>query len=844
MKKLPGLWPSATILACLTASCAGGGGSSAAPAEPPTDPVALAAALTTLGVDITQTPRIGEAGTGLEDYSPLGTVWDASSPAELLVAGIPMKALKNADLLWFQDAGVDGPDDLKPLADADAPWVNEAIEDVHVYASKRAFVTADLDGDGFDEVAAVRIVGGSLFLETWEDLEDPGKLQPDHVQHYLGDFGGVLSVSLAAGDFDGDAHSELLVGYTYPGSAVVEIYDESEFGYAVIPGSTRVLAPQSLESSLSLVLAAGNMDEDQSYEAVVVLNEHQEGGGSTAFLAFDDVGHDFAELFGGPVEHVIEDDDGNFVGVDVAVVASATFGDFDGDGFDELALGGLTDTSPGQCEPSLYVGMAYEDLLHGGALYATTSFLSPWFDCEDNGFELGFAHLLAADIDGNLIDELVINRHVLQLDPEAGELWTPVLDGQANPKPILLPEDAFFEDQNTGPFTRSTSTMAVGDIMANGREEILILRQGLFAGVRVFGQTLDLGGDPIFEELGEVPGALSDFDPGKGLNPIILTPDCDNDSITMVREDVEHEVVFTEPIVLAVLAAPPTVGGVQQNYADSVTTYGNTTSSGSSQDATMTYKASAHVGIKFNGGLITQSGFEMKATVTAAASATVGTAYNLSESVFFTTGAQEDSVVFTCIPMDRYIYRVVRHYDEELLDAVVTVDLPRTPVTIQVEREFYNESIAEGAPVINASVLQHTVGDITSYPTKAKKVQLVLGHDGISASSTVNVGAGSGSSTQTLELEESTSFEAALELGFEFAMETTAATVTAGFSVGSSSKAAFQTSIGSSTSWSGTVGDIAPVDFPDNSYQYGLFTYYYSDPVSGQKFQVVNYWVE
>jgi hypothetical protein len=45
-----------------------------------------------------------------------------------------------------------------------------------------------------------------------------------------------------------------------------------------------------------------------------------------------------------------------------------------------------------------------------------------------------------------------------------------------------------------------------------------------------------------------------------------------------------------------------------------------------------------------------------------------------------------------------------------------------------------------------------------------------------------------------------------------------------------------------SSSYSVTVGDLSAETFADNQYSYGMFTYV--QPVSGQEFEVINFWVE
>ena len=62
-----------------------------------------------------------------------------------------------------------------------------------------------------------------------------------------------------------------------------------------------------------------------------------------------------------------------------------------------------------------------------------------------------------------------------------------------------------------------------------------------------------------------------------------------------------------------------------------------------------------------------------------------------------------------------------------------------------------------------------------------------------------------------------------------------------GFSVGVEAGRNLQYSKTTGFLYSDTVGDVLD---PTDSYKFGLFTYLHTHEVSGQQFDVVNYWVE
>ena len=73
-------------------------------------------------------------------------------------------------------------------------------------------------------------------------------------------------------------------------------------------------------------------------------------------------------------------------------------------------------------------------------------------------------------------------------------------------------------------------------------------------------------------------------------------------------------------------------------------------------------------------------------------------------------------------------------------------------------------------------------------------------------------------------------------------VDVTAGPALTGYSVGYGVSASLTITSGASTSYSVTVGDLSAETSADNQYSYGMFTYV--QPVGGQEFEVINFWVE
>jgi hypothetical protein len=346
--------------------------------------------------------------------------------------------------------------------------------------------------------------------------------------------------------------------------------------------------------------------------------------------------------------------------------------------------------------------------------------------------------------------------------------------------------------------------------------------------------------------------------------------------VVLKYSEAEYKFVFTQPVVIAALAAAPCMEGIGQNTQACTTAYGQSQGSTGGGEATVTVTASTFVSFEAKAPL-TEIGVEGKETLTASASFSAGKTYSLQESVEYTTGPLEDTVVFTTLPIDQYEYTVVMHPDPAKVGQKLVVSLPRTPITLQVEREFYNRSVVPGSLKIDDKIFLHTVGDLDSYPTEADADALIdtggLAHigplgelvdsagkelgplaekllgRGLKTSQAITVGQGTGQTSTEIAFSDATDYTAGAEIGYETELAVTGGgfgvSGAVGGSLGASAGAALSWGTSSSTVYRGTIGSIGEASFAEHIYSAGLFTYIYNygNPDAPQ-FEVVSYWVE
>ena len=516
-------------------------------------------------------------------------------------------------------------------------------------------------------------------------------------------------------------------------------------------------------------------------------------------------------------------------------------GDVDGDGLDEVLLAGLTALAS-TSESTKVFCQALDDRQAGFAPLAGYYRQIAYQGSSNSGNNLRVrtVHLHALDIDGDGLDEVYANELGFDDFVAGAGAWVEDPDLALDPNVVWLRPTVWFD--------RNSSSWAVGDFDGDDREDLAVYRQDAYEassggnpaqrGVRIFGLPETA---TSVTELRRVP--CEPFQSGTLAFPILLPVNVDTDSAVLDYSEAEYELVFSEPIVLAALAAPPTRDGIGKRVQGSFRSFGNTTATHTERERSGTGSAATSVGVNLDGGALTQSEFELKATLSVAATRTQGTAYELSKTILFTTAPREDLVVFTTVPVDRYTYTILSHPDPQLVGERVIVNYPRTPITLQAERSFYNESIPAGAQRVDDAVFQHTAGDATTYPTVAEKNALRALYGGLQVGPQA-VGQGAGSTEVTLQVGTAVSTGGALATGFQLDVEATGGGVLAGVSVGVESTRTWRVTSGSETTYTGVVGAIDAANFAQNRYSFGLFTYVYDASSARQQFQVLHYWVE
>ncbi|TVR85665.1 MAG: hypothetical protein EA416_16425 [Trueperaceae bacterium] len=828
----------------------GGGG------PPPEDPIA--ATLETLGVDTAASPRKAPDGSTLgDDDAPLGasaslgapTPFSAESGAhphmELVIANpeyfgstpegtsFEVRKIVNAAVTPTGDIEPGSEEVLADLSDGN-DWALPDGTHTNQFQTRRAVAAGDLDGDGFDEIAAIFVDPSDdvLKLRVFDDAEAGFTARTSS----LGAGASIRGLALIAYDANGDGRDGLTAAISYQDRVELIVLTGSVSGAFTIDADTiTTLEPQIEGSILYVRMDAGQLDYDQGLELGVVVNEATGSSSGATGLAtyylFDDANAGRALMRSGLVQ-------ANVGGIVTAAAADIKLADVDGDGLDEVILAGATNLATSCGDPFAALMIALDDAPREFAQLGATVESLLYQNCPNYAaWKRLFVFLTTPDLDGDGVHEIVANHVVFDNFVDAAP-FTRLED-------VEIPRSAFFANQDDGQYmSLATMDMIAADVTGDGRQNVLLYHQNRGT-MPVWGisavSSIGAAGNG-WAQLSEVamPGTLN---PGGTARPIVVPADVDLDGPVLKYGAGSHELIFTEPLIIAAMATPPCQEGIEQNHFYCVTRFGQGTSTGTDASLTVSITAGVTTGIDatVNVPFVGDVGVQMRNTVTAKASTWAGAAYTVRKTIVYTAGSLEDAVVFTSIPYDVYRYDIVSHPDPELVGMQVVVRVPREPVTMIAERTFFNDALPSDATPIGSNVFDHTPGDLSSYPSVSRKNQLRSQHGGIEFGPS---GVGQGGGDTELEIAVSTEISAggSLAIEYEKTVEATGGGAIAGYSVGYGAEAALTITSGSQTTYTGVVGSISAADFAEHAYSWGIFTYVQG--VGGQQIEVINFWVE
>lgn len=248
-------------------------------------------------------------------------------------------------------------------------------------------------------------------------------------------------------------------------------------------------------------------------------------------------------------------------------------------------------------------------------------------------------------------------------------------------------------------------------------------------------------------------------------------PDTDQDTMKMTYTG-EHYLIYSDPEILAVVAAPPYFGdlehldGGDSYVGNSETTYATSTGSSTTGTATATLTTGIYVSFEQELAFLGIKGAKIEAEgeVLQHITAEYENSKEMTQTVEYGTTGGQDTVALYTVPIDVFVYDV--YVPTEQSDGSIkwetqtmTVDVPYNASVRTLTVEDY-DVIAENyedLPTVHGNILDSTPGYPASYPTSTAGYNDVNVYGG----SYAGVGYGSaGYIKQTLSITKETSIGA------------------------------------------------------------------------------------
>lgn len=211
----------------------------------------------------------------------------------------------------------------------------------------------------------------------------------------------------------------------------------------------------------------------------------------------------------------------------------------------------------------------------------------------------------------------------------------------------------------------------------------------------------------------------------------ICAPDIWNRGLQMEYQPEETEFVFSDPMIIAALAAPPYYSELENEYealGNAKTLFGSEKTKGSSESHGLSVSASFICGFDGEASVfgvkLAKAGWELE--VENEFTSTFEKSKSVSKHVLYENYYNQNAVVVSAIPYDVYTFKITNTQTGE--SGMTTIMIPFAPVTRIMSYSSYNKAAESSSDIPKLTgVFKHTVGDPRSYPKDKTNISNVPG---------------------------------------------------------------------------------------------------------------------
>jgi hypothetical protein len=657
-------------------------------------------------------------------------------------------------------------------------------------------IGADIDGDGFEEIVIVYYVANQQNLQ-YKVIDRKG--QYNLIEGTIANSVVIKEnarLSIAKGDINKDSKEEVVIGFD-------KLY------YLVFDEYAKLFGQKTKKNMQPYDIAVGDLNNDGYGEIVATYDEFLEilGHSPSEETAF------FKPLYKG----AIVNDSASFGWYKYSNKVSVAIGDVDNDGNNDIVFHGR---------------IAYEGFngYRVMAAHTNSEYIPEWLDFyyttihnpDDDDWNTFGRTLAVLDYDGDGKFEIFAHRYLFKYE-KGGP------DGKNAKK---LRTDFPWEN-----YKRSApKVLATGDVDGDKRDDIVYVN---------FNHDLKVVGLIECDEGSCRNDYKRQSDRPKGFGEYgVCLANVDDDS-PIIKYTGEHEVLFSEPLVLAVMAAPPHYREIKQDKCGG-TTYGKGQGITATTTASTGFSFGWSVGVEIEDRIVTQSKFAFEIENKMSFDKYWKHSKTITKSAYRSSAWDQDAVIFTAVPFDVYYYEILAvglDYPDERIEKgdYLTISVPRKPTILKLSRKDYNDNNGQ-FPDIDDKILSHTVGDVCSYP-RISDIDKIIDKAGYRTNKAESVGKAGKCTTLEIKVDKANCKGESWDTEVTIKSESGSGGVKVGQSTSFNYGFSYEIENTESTIFTGAVGDI--IDYEDwqkNLYKWGIAAYPHK--FGNQTITVINYWVE
>ncbi len=323
-------------------------------------------------------------------------------------------------------------------------------------------------------------------------------------------------------------------------------------------------------------------------------------------------------------------------------------------------------------------------------------------------------------------------------------------------------------------------------------------------------------------------------------NPVLALADVHQDGVVLeyVGESTPATSI-TDPEIMVVIAAPPSIKNINQNYGSCCSFFGEegTSSETESKSVSITSAVTLSWEAEFIPDIFST---RLSITLSHALATEISSTKTVARATYYSI-SDKNGIIFAKTDVSHYDYQINSHpTNASAIGDIVKINVPTCSSLFKWDLDYFEEQYP--GYHLQERVFSHILGDASTYPSFTDYNTIVS--QPYWYTDPLAVGQGTGSITASITVSESLTESQSRTLSTSIAYGVSVCGWGISASCTYSSTTAYAITIGESLYYRGTVGDIHEDDYDEYKYNFGFVVYAFEDTDLNMVYQVINYWTE